>query len=328
MKDFLEVIKAYLEGQENENLENWANRSEENKQYLQQIKDEMELAEKKANSFKPDLSKAYEKINPSSRNLIIQPAKTKTRRLQYFTNVAAIVGLGFLIAFIGFSIVNHQPDYIEFSTAIDKKKEIILADGSAVFLNKGSKLYYPEEFEGEVREVKLEGEAFFNVTENPNKPFVINIGNSKVKVLGTSFNIRCYDDEEMDEVMVVSGKVACYNNEEGESSQIFLSEGEQAILHRSSPKIEKRGNYDPNLLAWKSEEIVFENTLLSDVEQILEHYYRVNIIIENEPISNCRFTSTFKNDNLEKVLQVLNVASDISYTFEDNNCVLSGNGCQ
>ncbi|WP_020526882.1 FecR family protein [Flexithrix dorotheae] len=328
MKDFSEVIKSYLEGQENKDLENWVNRSEENKQYLLQIKNEMELAEKGAINFKPDLTSAYEKINPSRSKLFIQPEKTKTRKMRFFTNVAAMVGLGFLVAFIGFSILNDQPDYIELSTSQNKKQEIILADGSSVFLNKGSKLYYPEEFKGEIREVKLMGEAFFNVTENPEKPFIINVGNSKIKVLGTSFNVRCYEDEEIDEVIVVSGKVACYNKDEGESSQILLTKGEQAIIHRSSPKMEKKVNYDPNLLAWKNEEIIFKNTLLSDVEQVLEHYYRVNVIIENEALYNCRLTSTFKNDDLEKILEVLKTASNISYTLEKDACILKGSGCQ
>eukprot|EP01026_Neomeris_dumetosa_P049733 TRINITY_DN43535_c0_g1_i2.p1 TRINITY_DN43535_c0_g1~~TRINITY_DN43535_c0_g1_i2.p1 ORF type:complete len:167 (+),score=9.91 TRINITY_DN43535_c0_g1_i2:369-869(+) len=139
MKDFSEVIKSYLEGQENKDLENWVNRSEENKQYLLQIKNEMELAEKGAINFKPNLTSAYEKINPSRSKLFIQPEKTKTRKMRFFTNVAAMVGLGFLVAFIGFSILNDQPDYIELSTSQNKKQEIILADGSSVFLNKVQK---------------------------------------------------------------------------------------------------------------------------------------------------------------------------------------------
>jgi len=156
--------------------------------------------------------------------------------------------------------------------------EYALPDGSFVTLNSNSKLVYPKHFKGNTREVTIYGEAFFDVKPNPEKPFIINAGNARVKVVGTSFNVSAYPETETVEVVVKTGKVQVTNkNAEAlsDANQVFLIPGEKGTLFNKSSILEKSQNSNLNYLAWKTRDFIFNDMPLNEVFQCLAKIFHV-----------------------------------------------------
>ena len=212
--------------------------------------------------------------------------------------------------------------WIEASTALNENTEVTLPDGSTVLLNKNSKLRYPNQF-GELREVYFEGEAYFDIARNVDKPFKIHTNQALVEVLGTSFSVRSYQSETESIVNVTSGKVAFSSIKEGLQEKVFLQKNEWAYYDKASNRIIK-SNKRVNHLAWKTRILNFDDELISDVIADLEHYFDVEIQVRNEDVLNCHFKGSFENGELSTILDVLNYSMNISHEIEDGVYMLSG----
>ncbi len=188
---------------------------------------------------------------------------------------------------------------------------IILPDNSQIILNKGAEITYPKEFSSENRMVSLSGEAFFEVTSNENKPFVVNLSQSKVEVLGTSFNINDNIDNNKTEVVVSIGKVRFTNALNSES--VTLTKGEKGTLMKSTNMIAKTINNDVNLMAWKTRKIVFNNMELDKVIKTINSLYDAQISFSADIGVNCNVTVSFENQSLEAVLSVLKLTLNLKY---------------
>ncbi len=202
--------------------------------------------------------------------------------------------------------------------------ESILPDGTQVALNSGSTLEYPSRFRGKERKVSLEGEAFFEVTHNAQKAFVIDAGELKVRVLGTSFYVNTASRENTMEVVLMSGSVKL----EYQGKEMLLEPGEKAVVLRQHGEIVKQANKDPNLLAWKTRILRFNNTPLSEIIGVLQKVYHKDIRAVNPEILNCRITATFEGESLQEVLTVLQSTIDMQVRPNGNAIELSGKGCQ
>lgn len=216
------------------------------------------------------------------------------------TWIAAIFCLGAI--FYLYSSQKHASQMIAF-TALGEKKKVELSDGSVVWLNAASKLTYPEVFTGDLREVKLEGEAFFDVTPNAKMPFVIKSGTLKTTVLGTSFNIRAYQEDKTMSVAVVTGKVKVSSSD----TELHLEPNQQAVFDKRHHKLDKKLEMSTDELAsWKDGMFRFRNTTFSEVTAVL-HRSRGVIIkydprLENCPIIHADFN---ENDSLDSILSTL-----------------------
>ncbi len=208
------------------------------------------------------------------------------------------------------------------TTTFGQKLNIVLPDGSKVKLNAGSKIEYPEHFSDTLREVKLIGEAFFDVVHNPEKPFIVKTGTLITKVLGTSFNIEAYEDLEAIKVTLATGKVALSNNSESAT----LSPSEQAVFNRQKQAIAVRGVNITKYIEWKDGVLRFENAPLKDIVTQLERWYNVDIVLDAEKNQACHFTGTYKNQSLRSVLKSLMFSNpDMSYQYtEENKIKISG----
>ncbi len=163
-------------------------------------------------------------------------------------------------------------------TAWGQKMNVTLSDSTIVKLNAGSKLEFPEKFSDSLREVKLTGEAFFDVAHNPKKPFIIKTGALTTKVLGTSFNVEAYKDSENIKVTLATGKIALSNK----SSSITLIPAEQAVFGKINKDIEVNKVDISKYLAWKDGILRFENSSLMEAASKLEKWYGVQVEFENE----------------------------------------------
>jgi len=203
-----------------------------------------------------------------------------------------------------------------------------LPDGSLISLNKNSNLVYPEQFKGKIREVKLTGEAFFNIRHDPAKPFIIDAGSAKVKVLGTAFRISAYPDSAV-EVNVNRGRVMLFtiNSETGDTSNVILAAGEKGLLPLKSVIPILVGNTAPDDLFWFDHTLEFTRTPLSRVFGLLEKYYPITIKVSNEKINNCLLTASFADDPIDRILTVIAESFNLKVISTNQTYLLTGNGC-
>lgn len=209
---------------------------------------------------------------------------------------------------------------------------ITLPDGSVVHLNASSRLQFPRQFSGANREVYLTGEAFFDVVKNPRKPFIIRLKNGTINVLGTSFNVKAFDEEDRVETSVVSGKVAfvprqtAFLNEPADT--VLLTPNMKAIYANTTGTIRREptdGNADK---AWTEGKLIFKATRFGEIARILERTYGVTVQFTNASLKNCRFTASFHRSSLDEVMFLLAKTSDFRYVRSAGKLTISGPGCQ
>jgi transmembrane sensor len=201
-----------------------------------------------------------------------------------------------------------------------------LPDGTSFTLNKGGVIEYPEVFKSLKREVKLTGEAWFEVEHDNSKPFIISSGNVRVEVMGTSFYVNTRKPDGNMEVILATGKVALYYDDQA-TEMVILAPGEKADINVKGHDIIRETNDDPNFLSWKTHRLIFDNDPLVEVVGMLNRVYHARIRITDPVLANCRLTATFDNQTLESVLNVVAATLDLKISRNDTWTEISGKGC-
>lgn len=256
-------------------------------------------------------------------------SRKRLNKINPFIKIAAVI----LILIIPLSIYytqretkNHiAQNQITKSTELGQKLTLTLSDGTKVKLNSGSKLIYPKVFDEKKREVALEGEAFFEVTKDAKRPFLIKTDNIITKVLGTSFNTKAFLVDQNIKISLVEGKVEVLDTKNGESQ--FLNPSEELIFNKISRKKIKQPFDTHKVTSWKDNVLIFENETLEEIAVVLNKWYGVEIILKNESIKKCKLKAQFQNESLINVLNTIKYAGDYEYTFSNGVVQISGNGC-
>jgi ferric-dicitrate binding protein FerR (iron transport regulator) len=204
----------------------------------------------------------------------------------------------------------------------DSPREVTLPDGTKVWLRENSRLEHPETFTGKTRKVTLTGEAFFDVTKNPEAPFKINLPGAEVEVLGTSFLVSARADTTI-EVSVQTGKVAL----KGSRKTLLLFKGKAGSLDPATQEIAEL-NYLPNAAAWRNNTLVFDDQPLPSVVNELEAYFKVSIIFANRQLLDCRFGGRFPNADLTEILDAMQPSHGITWKKFDDEYQLDDGNCQ
>ena len=339
MEDKDHNIIKYLLGEatsaERQEVEDWIGSSSANAYYFERLSKVWQAAEIDTENFIPDTQTAWNKIDQSITQKesdvisLFEPEVKPVSLYNYALRIAAIliVGLGAVWAVYTWNTSSESVHYVETFTIDVERSEIILADGSQVFLNGNSKLRYPEKFGDDSRVVELSGEAFFEVRSNPEKPFRIAAGQTITQVLGTSFNLRARDDEPEVSVVVVTGKVALIDRK-NRKNRLLLTKGQKGTYNPVDRSMEKSTNDDLNFLAWQTGILSFRKTPLSEVAQALTLQYGILVTLKGANFADCRFTSTFDNKTLEEVGEVIQLSLDAQVSFQNNGMVIEGKGCQ
>ena len=212
---------------------------------------------------------------------------------------------------------------------IPTRRFINLPDGSSVILNENSRVELSKNFNSNgLREVHLYGEAYFDVTHDPKKPFIVYAGKVKTTVLGTAFNIKESSLAKTVTVTVTRGKVKV-----GDSQRTFnvIVPDEQVVIDESSTKHTKKLIKAESVIEWTNEDIYFDDVSIKDVAKQLQERFKVSIVFSNEQIKSCRFSATFmKGESLSQILKVIGEFNHIKYQIlEDSKTVtLDGSGCR
>jgi ferric-dicitrate binding protein FerR (iron transport regulator) len=203
------------------------------------------------------------------------------------------------------------------STPIGGQYNIILADGTKVYLNAVSSIKYPTQFNGDKRVVELEGEAYFEVAKNKNKPFIVKSNNQSIEVLGTHFNVHSYNNESVVKTTLLEGSVAVtYKNQKA-----ILKPGQQSDVSDNFSKIKVKEVDPEEAVAWKNGRFKFDNADLKNVMRQLERWYGIKVEYRGN-VSDVRFNGgTFRNKNLSEVLKVLEL-SNIKFKVEGKTVIV------
>ncbi|WP_455509745.1 FecR family protein [Butyricimonas paravirosa] len=205
-------------------------------------------------------------------------------------------------------------EYNMIRTPLGGEYSLTLSDGTKVWLNAMSELRYPVAFGGDLREVELRGEAYFEVAENKNKPFIVRTDEFNVRVLGTSFNISAYADSPLALTTLCSGQVRLTDCMNPENEQDLLP-GEQLLFHRESRKMEIR-NVDTNVfVSWREGFFQFDNHTVEEVFMILQRWYNVQIFYANTEARQEVFTGKLPRfDNMMIIIDLIKRVSDLKIT--------------
>ena len=209
--------------------------------------------------------------------------------------------------------------YRQYRTPAGWPQQLRLADGTLVTLAPQSQLRYPAQFDGPNREVYLEGEAFFEVTKNPHRPFRVHSGAWVTQVLGTKFNVSAVRGAGQLAVSLIEGKVQVLDSQ----GSYLLAPGQQLRTDRATGRIYRQAFNAAKVLAWRSSKLVFQNEKLADVASQLERRYGVKLVFADPATADVRLWATFDNEPLAAVLAALRLAGHLSYRQEGQTIYLS-----
>ncbi|OSZ79220.1 hypothetical protein CAP35_13470 [Chitinophagaceae bacterium IBVUCB1] len=312
-----EVQVKYLLGeatpQEREQVEQWAAASEANAKQLEQLR--YIWAETKKLEARSSVDENIAWQNFKQRIATTQQTKTiPLGRRTYWLRVAAT-----LLLMIGGSWMAYYYLYSAGSITLNSGNTVLaqtLPDGTTVTLNKNATIKYPKQFKGDTREVVLEGEAFFDVSPDKQKPFIIHANEADVEVVGTSFNVKTNSSKT--EVIVETGVVQVSKNLKG----VVLNPKEKATVQKNAELPVKEVMEDELHSYYRTKEFVCSNTPLSRLVPVLNEAYGVEIVIANDELNNLRLTTTFHNQSLGGILNVLSETFNIQVSKKDGQIIL------
>lgn len=204
-----------------------------------------------------------------------------------------------------------------------KKFQIELADGTLVHLNAGSSLRYPVNFlSGGPRLVFLSGEAYFDVTKNESNPFIVNVDDLEVRVLGTQFNVSAYSEDEYIDVVLVEGSVNLNKRDRIEGDVVELSPGQKGSYKQNSDSITVNEVNASLYTSWMQGHLVFRDLTFNSILTKLERHYNIEIENTNMELGREIFNASFDNVEVEKVLSYFNDTHKIEYLIENNKVLI------
>jgi len=275
--------------------------------------------------FNALLDKIHHKINTSYEDE--EDKKSRSRSLSLFKTwlirAAAILLLPVLslllytLSEIGFEIDRHaeiKVDSLKIESPIGSRTEVELTDGSVVHLNSGSRIEYPQKFNGNSREVILKGEGYFDIVHNPERPFVVKTDKLDIKAEGTIFNVMAYPDEEVIATTLVEGKVIIDKKGLAGGSETIgtLAPEQHLTFNKKNGKITSSKGNIKKYIAWKDGKLVFDNDPIIRVAKRLSQIFNVEIIVKDSA-KEYTYTVTFVDEPLFQILELMTVATPVEY---------------
>lgn len=310
------LITRYLARQtssdENERLATWVSKSSENERTFEQLKAVWQRSQ--TPTVTPETAAALRNVKARLAQTAPapQPAPIRRWRMARPYQLAALL----LVSMVGGGYFYLKPittvAYQTCRTAVGQKQQVYLPDGSLVTLAPQSQLRYPAKFSGVSREVYLEGEAFFEVSKNPHRPFRVHSGNWVTQVLGTKFNVSAVRGAGQTAVSLVEGKVEVFDKQE----HYLLAPGQQLRAEHATGHIYRQAFDAAKVTGWRTNKLVFRNEKLGDVAGQIERLYGVKLVFADAATAEVRLWATFDNEPLPAVLAALQLGGPLTYRRE------------
>lgn len=315
-----DLLVKYLVGEtdadENAAVENWLDADEKNLNYYNGFKKIWEdslliAAENKIINENAAWKRLQNRIQENDVK-VLTPQKSSVSWLRIAASVLLITTLGWL----GYSYFANKSNTLIQIYASNTTLNDTLPDGTTVTLNKKSSLSYTSKFKGSTRPVTLKGEAFFNVSPNKTKPFIIKINDVTVQVVGTSFNVKNKNGKTT--VDVETGIVKVSKNKD----QVELRHGEKVIIADQESELLKSISKGRLYNYYRNKELVCDETPLQELVEALNEIYDANIIIKNPSLKEKPLTTVFKDQSLDQVLEVIQETFRIEIERKNNQILL------
>lgn len=284
-------------------------------------------AEKETTSALPNAKALFTKIWAEIEQNREQQ-KTKVHYLNNILKIAAAIVIGLFIGIYVTSIKNTpvEPVYYAAHSPKGSVSEMILPDGSVIFLNAGSRIKYSMEGKNGNREVFLEGEAWFDVEKNKKKPFVVHTPYYDVHVTGTRFNIKAYEADNELATTLEEGQIIIQSTEKLRLVQdIIVNPGEQVVLNKNSRELHIKQVNTKWFTSWKDNKLIFVNMNLKDLVVLLERKYGVDIEVKNTEILGLHFDGTIKNESIIEFLEIVQKTLPINYKIVGQKIEITDN---
>lgn len=263
------------------------------------------------------LSEIKKKNAPASNTCV-----RNKNRLNGFYRIAAILILAFSVTF-GLMKYLDRPEkpvtYAETVSAKGEKKTLKLADGTRVILNSDTKLLIPSNFNKQERTIEMEGEGFFDVAPNPDKPFVIKSGEARVKVLGTSFDFKSYKEDDFIKLTVSTGKVRV--NISDQDLQMSVSPNEHLSVNKIDGNISKETIQENNYIKWIQGSLYFNKEPIREVIKTINRTYNRKVILQSKR-SDYKITGTHDNKSIEAVIEAICFTTGLRSRKEGDKIIL------
>lgn len=327
MKDISLIIARVLlkvaKKEEVDALAAWEEKSSLNKSFLINLIAFWELP--------ADNEELSEKTDVARNRLLTRMKSAEENRKEksltyYLLRVAAILIFAFFISGLSIYIASetniiHKSSWVEISTEAGERSKVSLPDGSLVWLNAGTVIKYcPDKKE---RKVSLSGEAYFEVNHSPDYPFVVETSNTKIKVLGTKFNVSHYPGSKITETSLLSGKIVMSIDKSGKI--VNIRPGEKISYDSETQALYKTEAIVENDILWKQGILVFDNESFNNLIPKIERYYAVKFIYNKAVFENIHYTGTIDNLNINRVLEFINFTIPITYEIDNKTIKLDLN---
>lgn len=210
------------------------------------------------------------------------------------------------------------------------KAKVTLPDSTHVILNSGSRLIYPDRFEGATREIAFSGEAYFQVESDSTRPFIVRTNKDfKVEVLGTSFNLKSYDNDAIATTTLVSGalnvisevSIPLRNKEKKREVITRLKPRESCVISVNKPPLHIRAAEVESKTAWKDGWLIFNSAPMDEVIKMLERWHGVNFIVKDPAIYGYDITARFKTESIVQIMEMIKYCALVDYTITDDNTI-------
>ena len=321
MKDIDTLLSEYFHGSldkaSQQKVESWIQESPENRETARRICRLEQYVEE------------YRLLKTQDRTKLLKMAERNTSghctpwRLAFriAASIVVIAAIG-LLAYSRYE--NMQPQMLTFATERGEVASIVLPDSTTVWLNSNSVINYPAEFSRKTREVFLEGEAYFDVTEDKEHPFIVKARNYQIKVLGTEFDVNAYSDSASGfYTTLVSGSVEMYMTEGNSHRSTVLLPGQRLSYNAESDKVSVSYVDTESLTSWRTGRITFCHTPLKEVLMMIGNTFGVRFVINNVSAIDCTYTGSFDNQSLENILFTLEQIADIHFKSLQQDDVVS-----
>ncbi|MEE1944374.1 FecR domain-containing protein [Pedobacter sp. KR3-3] len=266
--------------------------------------------------------------NHISQNSANEEPKPKIKKLGSWHRYAMaavlvmVCGLGLLLFKSDGAKTKPQAIVKVISNPNGEQRSITMPDGSVVYLNAGSRISYNAHFSADKREVKLEGEAFFDVVHETKRPFIVKTGKVSTTVLGTSFNIKAFPAKAV-EVTVETGKVGVVLQRANKKDTLnFLLPNEQLLIDTTTEKIVKQSINATAVSGWKQYKLAFYNTSMQDIAASIERTYDVKISFKQPQTAQLKLTAKFDKCGIKQVMDVLSRLSGSTYQINGNKITI------
>ncbi|MFY9151958.1 MAG: FecR domain-containing protein [Prolixibacteraceae bacterium] len=325
METIWSIIGRKLEGdispEEEITLNEWINSSTTNKQVYFQVQELWNHKQDQTNNSQAIA--AYDKLINRIKFAEVTRTQSRVQQMSFRVNqllkYAAIFIFLLSFGYLAYYYVNEESAKNEFCTISvprGNKSEVVLPDGSKVWLNNNSKLVYPKKFNREQRQVELTGEAYFEVEHNTRLPFVVQTSDVSVKVLGTKFNVSAYPNDKFIETTLISGKVTVQSNENPEVVNV-LAPGESLSFDRVNNQMVKAEVDTRFYTYWMKGEFVFKDEKFETLAKRIERIYNVEIIFEDPSLKEKTYTGDFKvDDNIYTILEIFKRSTTVPIEYE------------